>query len=185
MASPKKTQDASSSTSQHASHLNSPNSPPTGRAPHSSSTKRSRRRTTTTPAFRASYSTASLMSAPLQVYLHSSEPVDRLVKATFTSHHHNQHFGTQGQSEQDVGRDDGTEALDRWMKVVTAHPEHTALHWGLERVVELMTNMYDSLPSTGGDAGYNDRLHRVPSQESMQPACFCYCCPPYSADSRS
>jgi hypothetical protein len=158
MASPKKTQDASSSTSQHTSHSNIPSAPPTGRAPHSSPPKQSRRRTTTTPASRASYSTAPPMSAPLQVYLHSSEPVDRLVKAKFTSRHHNQHFGTQGQSEQDVGRDDGTEALDRWMEVVTAHPEHAASHRG---------------------------LHRVASQESMQPVCFCYCCPPYSADSRS
>jgi hypothetical protein len=169
----RKTQNASSSTS----HPIIPSSSPAGRAPRSNAPEPSSKRTTPT--------TDPLNRAPLQVYLRSGEPVDRLVKAQFMNHHHNQHFGTPGQPGQEVGTDDGTEALDRWMEVVTAHPERAMWRRDLDRVPESTTQLYKSLPSTVGGAGYNDRLHRVASQESMQPVLFCYCCPPYPTEPRS
>jgi hypothetical protein len=176
----RKTQSASSSTS-HPIILSSS---PAGRA-HSNAPEPPPKRTTTTTASWASDSTAPLNSAPLQVYLRSGEPVDRLVKAQLVNPHHNQQFGTQGQPRQEVGRDDGTEALDRWMEAVTAHPERAMWYRDLDRVSESTTQLYESLPSTVGGAGYNDRLHRVASQESMQPVLFCYCCPPYPTEPRS
>lgn len=170
MASQKKTQNVSSSTS----HPIIPSSPPAGQAPHSNALKPYPRRTTTTTASRASYSAALLNSAPLQVYLRSGEPVDRLVKAQFTNPHHNQNFGNQAQPGQEVRRDDGTEALDQWMETVTTQPELAMGYGDINSALPSMAQIYEALRLDDGGAARNRQSHTVTSEDSTQPVLFCY-----------